>query len=48
MTTHTVNPVYGMAAEFDTPEKLLEAANKVREAGYRRCDAFAQIGRAHV
>lgn len=28
-------------AEFDTPTQLVEAANKVREAGYTKTDAFS-------
>jgi hypothetical protein len=32
--------VYGLLAEFDSPEALTAAARKVREAGYRRLDAF--------
>jgi hypothetical protein len=32
--------VYGMLAEFDSPEALLAAVREVRDAGYRRLDAF--------
>jgi len=31
---------YGLIAEFDTPAALLAAAEKVRDAGYRRWDVF--------
>ncbi len=34
------HPLYGLLAEFDNPDDLLEAARKAREAGYRRLDAF--------
>jgi hypothetical protein len=33
--------VHGLLAEFDSPEKLKEAARKARDAGYRRLDAFS-------
>jgi Protein of unknown function (DUF3341) len=36
-----MNPLFGMAAEFDSPEELFRAAEKTRAAGYRRMDAFA-------
>ena len=32
--------IYGLLAEFDTPTELVDAANKVREAGYKNTDAF--------
>lgn len=33
--------IYGLLAEFDTPTQLVDAANKVREAGYKKTDAFS-------
>jgi hypothetical protein len=33
--------IYGLLAEFDTPTELVQAANKVREAGYTKTDAFS-------
>ena len=33
--------IYGLLAEFDGPESLIKAAARVREAGYRRTDAFS-------
>lgn len=33
-------PLYGLLAEFEDTETLLEAARKAHEAGYRRLDAF--------
>jgi len=32
--------VYGLLAEFERPEELVEAARRAREAGYRRMDAY--------
>lgn len=32
--------IYGVMAEFDTPEELIHAVEKTREAGYRRMDAY--------
>lgn len=32
--------VYGVVASYDTPEELLRAANRVREAGYTHTDAL--------
>jgi hypothetical protein len=33
-------PIYGLMAEFQTANELVAAAARVREAGYRRLDAF--------
>ena len=35
--------IYGLMAEFETPEAVLEAAHKTHDAGYRRIDAFSPI-----
>ena len=32
--------LYGLLGEFDSPKQLLDAAEKVRAAGYHRIDAF--------
>lgn len=34
-------PVYAYAAEFDDPTQLVEAARAVREAGYKRFEAYS-------
>ncbi|HXI11343.1 MAG TPA: DUF3341 domain-containing protein [Thermoanaerobaculia bacterium] len=34
-------PTYGLMAEFDDPQSLIDAANKAREAGYTEMDAFS-------
>lgn len=36
-------PIYGMMAEFETPEQVLDAARRARDAGYRRIDAYSPI-----
>ena len=33
--------VYGLLAQFDTPDALVVAARRVREAGYRKVDAYS-------
>ena len=40
MRIETANPLYALVAEFDNPEDITVAAHKVREAGYRRIDAY--------
>ena len=34
-------PIYGLMAEFDTPDELLAAAERAHAEGYRRMDAYA-------
>jgi hypothetical protein len=34
-------PPYGLLAEFDTAEALVEASRKAKEAGYKRLDAYS-------
>lgn len=42
MSAHVAEPkLYGLMAEFSSPEAIIEAANRVREAGYKRTDAFS-------
>jgi hypothetical protein len=36
-------PLYGLIAEFESPDALLEAAHGARAAGYRRLDAFTPM-----
>jgi Protein of unknown function (DUF3341) len=33
--------IYGIMAEFDTPDSVISAARRTYEAGYRRIDAYA-------
>jgi hypothetical protein len=33
-------PIYGLLAEFDNPEELVQAVRRARNAGYRKMDAY--------
>jgi hypothetical protein len=37
------HPIYGLLAEFETPEALLEAARKTSSSGFKRIDAFTPM-----
>lgn len=37
---NATNELYGVMAEFDTPEQVVKAARAVREAGYKKIDAY--------
>src|SRR5258707_15573281 len=39
MSTETGKP-YGILAEFETPAAIMHAAEKVRDAGFRKWDVF--------
>ncbi|MGH9410762.1 MAG: DUF3341 domain-containing protein [Vicinamibacterales bacterium] len=34
-------PIYGLLAEFDTPDELVRATKRTYEAGYRKMDTFS-------
>jgi hypothetical protein len=36
-------PIYGLLAEFETPEEILAATHRTREAGYKQFDAYSPI-----
>jgi hypothetical protein len=36
-------PIYGLLAEFDNPESLVEAAHQTHAAGYKKIDAFTPM-----
>ncbi len=42
-TSEQLDRVYGLMAEFDTPEPLLEAARRARDEGYRNMDAYTPM-----
>src|SRR3974377_838111 len=37
------SPIYGLLAEFDSPESLLAAARRAHQEGYRRLDAYTPL-----
>lgn len=41
MLTKESPALYGLIAEFDTPEQLMAAAASARDAGYKKLDAFS-------
>jgi hypothetical protein len=41
MQNHATSELYGLMAEFKTPEELIAAARQVKEAGYSRMDAYS-------
>ncbi|MFM7148655.1 MAG: DUF3341 domain-containing protein [Gemmataceae bacterium] len=40
MNAEPIKP-YGLVAEFETPQELVAAAEKARDAGFRRMDAYS-------
>lgn len=40
--------IYGLIAEFDSPEQLLRATEQARDAGYRRMDAYSPFPVPHL
>ena len=34
------DPIYGLMAEFDSAQALVDAGRKTREAGYKKIDAY--------
>ena len=40
-TEHTEEKPFGLMAEFDTPEAIVEAAQKTYNAGYRKIEAYS-------
>jgi hypothetical protein len=43
MHDQNLNALYGLVAEFETPEQILDASHKAREAGYTALDAFSPM-----
>ena len=42
-SAQTTTPYYGLMAEFDSTQALLDAAHKVRQAGYTKTDAYSPM-----
>ena len=40
--------LYGIIAEFNAPEEIIDAANKAREAGYKKMDAYTPFPVHHL
>ena len=40
LATPSTAPLYGLMAEFESPDELMVAANRAREAGYKKMDAY--------
>lgn len=38
-----LKPLYGLLAEFETPQQLLEATQRTHDAGYRKIDAYSPL-----
>ena len=35
------DPIYGLMAEFDSAQALVDAAKKTHESGYKKIDAYS-------
>jgi len=42
-TVEVLAPIYGVMAEFETADELVEAARKAKAAGYHNMDAYSPI-----
>src|SRR5215471_4037588 len=41
-------PIYGLLAEFESPDELVEAVRRARAAGYRKMDAYTPFPVEHL